>query len=97
MDTIPGGHWTRNLILSADQTKLYVAVGSQSNIGDAGMAVEKGRACIYELDLATEKARIFGSGPPQSRRHGLGAHDQRALDRGQRARRPRRRDARPTT
>jgi len=56
------GHWTRNLIVSRDQTKLFVAVGSQSNIGDQGMAAEEGRACIYEYDIATGKNRIFGSG-----------------------------------
>jgi glucose/arabinose dehydrogenase len=56
------GHWTRNLILSPDQTRLYVAVGSLSNIGDAGMAAEEGRACIYELDLKTETQRLFASG-----------------------------------
>ena len=37
----PGGHWTRNLIASKDGTKLYVAVGSVSNIGDGGMEIEK--------------------------------------------------------
>jgi Glucose/sorbosone dehydrogenases len=62
MDLIPGGHWTRNLIASRDGTKLYVAVGSLSNIGDQGMAAEENRACIHELDLATGKSRIFGSG-----------------------------------
>lgn len=62
MDLIPGGHWTRNLIASKDGTKLYVAVGSLSNIGDAGMAAEENRACIHELDLATGTSRIFGSG-----------------------------------
>ncbi len=56
------GHWTRNLIVSPDATKLYVAVGSLTNIGDAGLAAEEGRACIYELDLATETQRIFASG-----------------------------------
>lgn len=56
------GHWTRNLLLSPDQTKLYVAVGSLSNIGDAGMEAEEGRACIYELDLRTEQSRIFAGG-----------------------------------
>ncbi len=58
----PDGHWTRNLILSPDRRKLYVAVGSLSNIGDSGMAAEEGRACIYELDLETEQQRIFASG-----------------------------------
>lgn len=62
MDLIPGGHWTRNLIASKDGTKLYVAVGSLSNIGDQGMAAEENRACIHELDLATGTSRIFGSG-----------------------------------
>jgi glucose/arabinose dehydrogenase len=57
-----GGHWTRNLIVSKDQTKLYVAVGSQSNIGDNGMAAEEGRACIYEYDIASGRERIFASG-----------------------------------
>jgi glucose/arabinose dehydrogenase len=56
------GHWTRNLLLSPDQTKLYVTVGSLSNIGDAGLEEEVGRACIYELDLKTEQSRIYASG-----------------------------------
>ena len=62
MDLKPGGHWTRNLIASKDGTKLYVAVGSLSNIGDAGLAVEEDRACIHELDLATGSHRIFAGG-----------------------------------
>ena len=48
--------------ITAKGTKLYVGVGSQSNIGEAGMAVEAGRACIYELDLASGKSRIFAGG-----------------------------------
>jgi glucose/arabinose dehydrogenase len=57
-----GGHWTRNLIVSPDRTRLYVAVGSNSNIGEAGLAIEEGRACIYEYDLRTGASRIFASG-----------------------------------
>lgn len=60
--TKPGGHWTRSLLASKDQTKLYVGVGSQSNIGDSGMAAEEGRACIFELDLTTGRSRIFAGG-----------------------------------
>ena len=57
-----GGHWTRNLIAGKDGTKLYVAVGSLTNIADSGFEAEVGRACIYELDLATGASRIFASG-----------------------------------
>jgi glucose/arabinose dehydrogenase len=57
-----GGHWTRSLRPSADGSKLYVGVGSLSNIGDHGMTAEEGRAAIYELDLASGASRIFASG-----------------------------------
>ena len=58
----PGGHWTRSLLASPDGRRLYAGVGSLSNIADGGMAVEEGRACIYELDLATAHSRIFAGG-----------------------------------
>ena len=58
----PGGHWTRSLLPSADGRRLYVGVGSFSNIGEHGLAAEAGRACIYELDLATNQCRVFASG-----------------------------------
>ena len=58
----PAGHWTRSLLLSPDKRKLYAGVGSLTNIADNGMAVEEGRACIYELDLASGSSRIFASG-----------------------------------
>ncbi len=58
----PGGHWTRSLIASPDQRKIYAGVGSLSNIGDSGMEAEEGRAAIWELDIATGQSRIFASG-----------------------------------
>jgi glucose/arabinose dehydrogenase len=58
----PGGHWTRSLLASTDGTKLYAGVGSLSNIAEMGMAVEAGRAAIYELDLASGNSRIFAGG-----------------------------------
>ena len=61
-DFKPGGHWTRSLLPSPDGRKLFVGVGSLSNIGESGLDVEERRACIYELDLATGSSRIFGSG-----------------------------------
>jgi len=58
----PGGHWTRSLLASRDGRRLYVGVGSLSNIGDSGLEAEEGRACICEVDLATGRSRIFASG-----------------------------------
>jgi glucose/arabinose dehydrogenase len=58
----PGGHWTRSLLPSPDGRRLYAGVGSLSNIAESGMEVEQGRACIYELDLATGVCRIFAGG-----------------------------------
>jgi len=58
----PGGHWTRNLVASPDGTKLYVSVGSLTNIADEGFEAEQDRAAIHELDLATGTARVFASG-----------------------------------
>jgi glucose/arabinose dehydrogenase len=58
----PAGHWTRSLLPSPDRRKLYAGVGSLTNIAENGMAVEEGRAAIYELDLASGSSRIFASG-----------------------------------
>jgi len=63
MDLPPAGnHWMRNIILNEDATRLYVAVGSASNIAERGMEVEQGRAAIHELNLETGNSRIFGGG-----------------------------------
>jgi glucose/arabinose dehydrogenase len=58
----PGGHWTRSLLPSTDGRKIYVGVGSLSNIAETGFEPEQGRACIYEIDLASDSSRIFASG-----------------------------------
>jgi glucose/arabinose dehydrogenase len=58
----PGGHWTRSLLPSRDGRKLYVGVGSSSNIAENGMADEEGRALVYELDLASGAGRTFAGG-----------------------------------
>ena len=62
---LPAGinhHWTKNIIASADGHKLYATVGSNSNIGENGMAAEEGRAAIWEVDLASGNKRLFASG-----------------------------------
>ena len=55
-------HWTKNLIASADGSKLYATVGSNSNVGENGLAAEEGRAAIWEVDRATGAKRLFATG-----------------------------------
>ena len=63
---LPGGelnhHWTKNLVASADGTKLYASVGSNSNVGENGLPAEVNRAAILEIDAATGATRVFASG-----------------------------------
>ncbi|MBB3860647.1 glucose/arabinose dehydrogenase [Novosphingobium hassiacum] len=55
-------HWTKSLAASADGSKLYVGIGSNSNIGERGMDAEEDRAVIWEIDPATGTNRVFASG-----------------------------------
>ncbi len=55
-------HWTKNILANEDGTKLYVTVGSNSNIGENGMGIEEGRAAIWEVDVKTGEHHIFASG-----------------------------------
>jgi len=55
-------HWTKNVIASRDGSRLYVTVGSNSNVGENGMENEVNRATIWEFDPATGRSRIFASG-----------------------------------
>ena len=55
-------HWTKNLIASQDGRKLYVTIGSNSNVAERGMAVEAERAAIWEVDISSGTHRIFASG-----------------------------------
>ena len=63
---LPGGalnhHWTKNVIASPDGSKLYVAVGSNSNVAENGIDQEKERAAIWEIDARTGAHRVFASG-----------------------------------
>ena len=55
-------HWTKSLIANADGSKLYVGVGSNSNVGENGLDAEKERAAVWEIDVKTGSHRIFASG-----------------------------------
>jgi len=55
-------HWTRSLLVSQDGSKLYVGVGSSSNVAEHGLDNEQGRAAIWEIDRASGAHRIYASG-----------------------------------
>ena len=63
---LPGGpinhHWTKNVIASRDGARLYVTVGSNSNVAERGMDKEEGRAAIWEVDAKSGQHRVFASG-----------------------------------
>ena len=55
-------HWTKSLVASPDGSKLYVGVGSNSNVADHGMAEESHRANILEIDRMTGVSRVYAAG-----------------------------------
>jgi len=62
---LPSGrnhHWTKSLVVSPDGRFLYVGVGSNSNVGENGMAIEQGRAAIWQIDPRAGASHIFAGG-----------------------------------
>lgn len=63
---LPGGphnhHWTKNILASRDGSKLYATVGSNSNVAEHGMAIEEGRAAIWEVDAKSGQKRLYATG-----------------------------------
>jgi glucose/arabinose dehydrogenase len=62
---LPAGynhHWTKSLVASPDGRRLYVGVGSNSNVGENGMAMEVGRAAIWEIDPRTGTKTVYAGG-----------------------------------
>lgn len=55
-------HWTKSLVAHPENGRLYVGVGSNSNVGENGLGSEEGRAAIWEIDPKTQASRIFASG-----------------------------------
>lgn len=55
-------HWTKNVIANHDGSRLYVTVGSNSNVGELGMENEVNRAAILEVDPEKGTTRLFASG-----------------------------------
>jgi glucose/arabinose dehydrogenase len=55
-------HWTKDLTASPDGSKLYATVGSNSNVGENGIAAETNRAAVLEIDRDSGASRVFASG-----------------------------------
>ena len=62
---LPSGwnhHWTKSMVSSPDGKFLFVGVGSNSNVGENGLEMERGRAAIWMVDARSGAYRIFASG-----------------------------------
>ncbi|HTG39154.1 sorbosone dehydrogenase family protein [Sphingomonas sp.] len=57
-----GNHWTRNVIANPNGNSLFVAVGSDSNIGENGMDRERNRASILEVFPDQKRYRVYAAG-----------------------------------
>jgi len=55
-------HWTRNLVTNADQSKIYIAVGSGSNVAENGLEEESMKACILEVNTDGSGLQVYASG-----------------------------------
>ncbi|OAI13906.1 sorbosone dehydrogenase [Methylomonas lenta] len=55
-------HWTKNLLANRDGTRLYVTVGSNSNVAENGIDQEFERAAIWEIDPQKSNYRVYASG-----------------------------------
>ena len=55
-------HWTRNIITNAEGDKIYISVGSASNVGDQGMEKEERRANILEVNIDGSGEVVYADG-----------------------------------
>ena len=80
----PNHHWTKPLTVSPDGSKLYVGVGSNSNITENGIGAEEDRAAIWEVDRTTGAEARLCRRPAQPHRPRLRTDHRQTLGRGQR-------------
>lgn len=55
-------HWAKNIVANRDGSKLYVSVGSNSNIAEHGIEQEEGRAAIWEVDPENCEHHVYAHG-----------------------------------
>jgi glucose/arabinose dehydrogenase len=62
---LPSGynhHWTKSMVASPDGKYLYVGVGSNSNVGENGLEMEKLRAAVLRIEAKTGKMALYAAG-----------------------------------
>ncbi len=55
-------HWTRNIIANPQGTKIYIAIGSGSNVAENGLEEEKDKARIWEINPDGSGLKVYASG-----------------------------------
>jgi glucose/arabinose dehydrogenase len=55
-------HWTKNVLASPDGRRLFVTVGSNSNVAEHGMDEEESRAAIWSVDPASGAHSLYATG-----------------------------------
>ncbi|KYP16333.1 MAG: L-sorbosone dehydrogenase [Flavihumibacter sp. CACIAM 22H1] len=55
-------HWTRNLLANSDQSKIYIAIGSGTNVAEKGLDLEKDKARIWEINPDGTGLKVYASG-----------------------------------
>jgi glucose/arabinose dehydrogenase len=55
-----GGHWTRDLVFSPDGKKMYVSIGSYSNVSDTAMEADRARIFEFNPDGTGQKVFAWG-------------------------------------
>jgi glucose/arabinose dehydrogenase len=64
--SLPAGgynnHWTRNIIANGNGSKIFISVGSGSNVGEHGMKDEVKRANILEINPDGTEEKIYAGG-----------------------------------
>src|SRR6266478_4830054 len=55
-----GGHWTRDIVFSPDGKKMYVSIGSRSNVSDSSSEADRARIFEFNPDGTDRKVYAWG-------------------------------------
>ncbi len=55
-----GGHWTRDIVFSPDGHKMFVSIGSRSNVSDNKAEADRARIFVFDPDGKNQKVYAWG-------------------------------------